>query len=88
MTYSAAKAQIEAVVEWLKGGETKGWDAQTAFFAECLSDLERQSRNPEWPDAPNLRAALPHAEEMLRFMRSQDRPATLETGLNLLKMLP
>ena len=88
MTYSAAKAQLEAIVEWLKGSETKEWDAQTALLAECFSELASMSGNSEWPDAANVRAALPRVEELLRFMRSQDRTSSCVNGLHLLKMLP
>jgi len=95
MTYDGTKDLLKNIVEWLGGTDTAGWDDQGALAAECVSNLKRMLRPIYRPDktgsldaeppidnpyAEQLETALPHAEALLRTIRTRDRAAALRNG--------
>ena|ERR1039458_1730730 len=95
VTYDGTKDSLRNIVEWLEGTETAGWDDQAALAAECVSDLKRMLRPIYGPDktgsldagppsdnpyAEQLETALPHAEALLRTIRSRNRAAALSNA--------
>jgi hypothetical protein len=94
MWYDGTKDLLKNIVEWLEGSDESDWEGQTAFAVECISDMRRMAqpirRNDkpvsfaeemfESPVAGKLSKAIPHAEAMLRSMRSRNRAAALQSG--------
>jgi hypothetical protein len=101
--YSASRADLENVIQWLRSNDESQWDDQISLLSETISKLQRMARPIRRPEKTGSRSAesnffsieanaitvaMPQLRNMLSAMRSRNRPAAIESGEAALSLLP
>jgi hypothetical protein len=101
--YSAAREDVQNIVQWLRGDDESQWDEQIGLLSNAmavLSELSRpitrrdetgsRSREPDVlpPGAAKINAAMPYLQGMSAAMRRHGREYALEYGETALELLP
>ena len=99
MPYSASRADVKNVLEWLRSNDEVQWEDQTALLSQTISDLEEMAR-PKTPhdktvnrstesrEATAINAAMLDLIEMSMAMELGNREEAIESGKTALALLP
>jgi hypothetical protein len=102
MSYSASRADVKKVIQWLRSDDESQWEDQTSLLYNTISELDRMARPLRRPDetgsgsvesnvfsseANVIGAAIPELRKMLSAMHSRNRDVAIESGEAALALL-
>jgi hypothetical protein len=87
MMYSASRADLKNIVQWLRGHDESQWPDQIRLLSDTITDLEN-STDLKTPQTTAIDVAMPHLIKMLIAMKSRKRVAALDQGQMALALLP
>lgn len=98
MTYSAARADVQNILQWLRGDDESQWEEQIGLLSDTVAVLREMSRpthgtRSRRPDVTPLgpagiNDAMPYLLGMLAAMDGHNRKDALEYGEAAWALLP
>jgi hypothetical protein len=101
--YSASRADLENIIQWLRSNDDLQWEDQTALLSQTVDDLEKmaQARTPHdktggrsaesdffSSEAAAINAAMFDLIEMSLAMELGNRTEAIKSGEAALALLP
>jgi hypothetical protein len=97
--YSAARANVQNILQWLRGDDESQWEEQTRLLSETVAVLREMSgpttrksgsRKPQLirPRGAGINDAMPYLRGMLAAMDGRRRKDALEYGEAACTLLP